>query len=217
MRRKPVKIYRSTKLLSLWMRVILTVFLLTASWSFAAKTERADEVPKAISSEPGSDKNIHGNENEEDRVAKATESLHVTGRPQDVDITEWRLEVKGDKVGIPLALPYEALQNMEMVKKNLVLVCPGFFRDIADWEGVPLPTILEMAQVSEDYKRVDFHSLDGYISSLSREEIEEHFVFLALKVNGVVLPREHGFPVRLVAEDITGGKWAKWITAIEVQ
>ena len=70
--------------------------------------------------------------------------------------------------------------------------------------------------MSDDYRKVDFISLDGYRSSLSRKEIEDHLVFLALKVNGVTLPREHGFPVRLVAENITGGKWAKWIKEVEV-
>jgi DMSO/TMAO reductase YedYZ molybdopterin-dependent catalytic subunit len=214
MRRKLVKKNSSMKILSLWMGVIVAAFLMTASWSLAG---RAGEGPKAVSSEPGSDTSALEKENAERSVEKATASLHVTGQPQDVDITKWRLEVKGDKVGVPLSLPYETLENMEMVKKNVVLICPGFFRDVADWEGVPLQRILKMAQVSEDYQRVEFHSLDGFMSSLSRKEIEEHLVFLALKVNGVVLPKEHGFPIRLVAEDITGGKWAKWITAIEVK
>jgi sulfoxide reductase catalytic subunit YedY len=96
-------------------------------------------------------------------------------------------------------------------------VCPGFFTDQAVWEGVPLSDILEKARVKRDYERVVFHGIDGYRSSLSREDIENHLVFLDLKVNGVTLPKEHGYPVRLVAEDITGGKWAKWIDSIEVQ
>jgi DMSO/TMAO reductase YedYZ molybdopterin-dependent catalytic subunit len=47
--------------------------------------------------------------------------------------------------------------------------------------------------------------------------MENHLIFLALKVNGVTLPKEHGYPIRLVAEDVTGGKWVKWIDSIEVK
>ena len=39
----------------------------------------------------------------------------------------------------------------------------------------------------------------------------------ALNVDGVTLPKEHGYPVRLVAEDISGGKWVKRIDSIEVK
>ena len=152
-----------------------------------------------------------------DMVYEATKDLHTTGVPQDVNISTWRLDVNGEKVQNPVSLSYKDLKNMSMVKKDVTLVCPGFFTDQAVWEGVPLSDILEKARVKRDYERVVFHGIDGYRSSLSREDIENHLVFLALKVNGVTLPKEHGYPVRLVAEDITGGKWAKWIDSIEVQ
>lgn len=150
-------------------------------------------------------------------VYEATKDLHTTGSPQDVNISTWRLEVNGEKTRNPLSLSYEDLKNMSMVKKDVTLVCPGFFTDQALWEGVLLSDILKQAKVQDDYDKVVFHSLDGYRNSLSRKDIENHFVFLALKVNGVTLPKEHGYPVRLVAEDITGGRWVKWIDTIEVQ
>jgi sulfoxide reductase catalytic subunit YedY len=150
-------------------------------------------------------------------VAEATRNLHTTGSPQDVNISTWRLEVNGEKTRTPVSLAYQDLKSMNMVKKDVTLVCPGFFTDQAVWEGVLLTDILEQARVQEDYEKVVFHGLDGYRSSLSREDIENHLVFLALKVNGVTLPKEHGYPLRLVAEDITGGRWVKWIDTIEVQ
>jgi sulfoxide reductase catalytic subunit YedY len=65
--------------------------------------------------------------------------------------------------------------------------------------------------VRDDYETVRVVGLDGYTGMFSKEEVEEHLIFLALKVNGVTLPREHGFPIRVVAEDILEGKWVKWI------
>jgi sulfoxide reductase catalytic subunit YedY len=152
-----------------------------------------------------------------DEVYEATKDLHETGIAQDVNISTWRLHVEGDKVGNPLSLTYGELQNMEMVKKEVELVCPGVFTDIAEWEGVPLLDILEKAQVAEDYDKVYIQSSDGYRSVFDRESIDSYLIFLALKVNGVTLPKEHGYPARLVAENISGGKWVKWIKSIEVK
>jgi len=145
------------------------------------------------------------------------ENLHTTGRPPQVDINAWHLEVKGAKVKNPVSLSYEELSQMEMVKKKVILICPGFFVDYAEWEGVPLSAILEKVGVEADYGNIVFYGLDGYSSKFSWEETQNNLLFLALKVNGETLPREHGLPVRLVAEDILGGRWAKWISSIEVR
>lgn len=145
------------------------------------------------------------------------EELHTTGTPQEVNVATWRLRVKGEKVNASLSLTYEELSQMEMIEKKVILICPGFFVDYAEWEGVPLSTIFEKAKVEEDYETITFYALDGYSSRFSREKVENNLLFLALKVNGETLPKEHGFPVRLVAEDILGGRWVKWISAIDVK
>jgi sulfoxide reductase catalytic subunit YedY len=151
-----------------------------------------------------------------EKVKQATALLHETGEPQDVNLRTWRLQVKGSSVDNPLRLSYRDLLEMEMIKRNAVVVCPGAFSDRADWEGVHLETILRMAEVHDDYTTLMVVGLDGFTGMFSREEIDNHVIFLALKVNGVTLPKEHGFPVRVVAEDILGGKWVKWIDYIEI-
>jgi len=35
--------------------------------------------------------------------------------------------------------------------------------------------------------------------------------------NGQILPRDHGYPVRLVVRGECGGKWVKWVERIEVE
>jgi DMSO/TMAO reductase YedYZ molybdopterin-dependent catalytic subunit len=145
------------------------------------------------------------------------ENLNTTGSPQDVDIGTWRLTVSGKKVRNALSLSYEDLESMKQVKKPVILICPGVFVDYAEWEGVPLRDILDAAKVRDGFTRVTFRSLDGYRSSFTKEQVENNLLFLALKVNGEVLPKAHGFPVRLVAEDILGGSWVKWVKSIEVE
>lgn len=145
------------------------------------------------------------------------EELHTTGTPQDIDISTWTLKVGGKKVTRQLSLSYEQLKRMEQTRENVLLICPGFFADHAEWEGVSLAAVLDSAALRSDYEKVIVKSIDGYKKSFSKEQIRSHVIFLALKVNGEVLPKEHGYPVRLVAKDLYGDKWVKWITEIEVE
>jgi DMSO/TMAO reductase YedYZ molybdopterin-dependent catalytic subunit len=143
--------------------------------------------------------------------------LHETGTPQVItDLAAWRLELKGAALGSPLSLTYAELAAMPMEKKKVLLICPGFFADYVEWEGVPVSALLEKAKARTSYVDVVFSSWDGYTGRFEREEVESHSLFLALRVNGETLPAAHGFPVRLVAEDIYGSRWVKWVTEMRV-
>jgi DMSO/TMAO reductase YedYZ molybdopterin-dependent catalytic subunit len=149
-------------------------------------------------------------------VHRATALLHTTGEAPEVNFRRWRLKVTGEKVGNPLRLTYADLAGMEQVSRNATLICTGAFTDNADWEGVPLAAVLEACEVQEDYEKITVYALDGYAAFFTRDEVETHFIILALKVNGVNLPPEHGFPLRIVAEDIPGGRWVKWIDYLQI-
>ena len=143
------------------------------------------------------------------------EDLNRTGRPVEVDIDEYRLVIDG-LVEQPLSLTYQELLSRPQVSEVVLLICPGFFWDNAQWTGTPLAPLLEEAGLREGAKKVRFHALDGYQRSLSLEEALAGGVFLAYQVNGEALPLEHGFPLRLVARHQYGGKWVKWLERIEV-
>jgi DMSO/TMAO reductase YedYZ molybdopterin-dependent catalytic subunit len=144
------------------------------------------------------------------------ESMHSTGTPQDVDVAAWRLTVRGPAVRAPLALTYAVLGSMPMVTRRAILICPGFFYDYLEWEGVPLSALLERAGV-KSFTRVSCTSVDGYSASFTRAEVNDHLIMVAVRVNGVPLPRTQGYPARLVAEDILGGRWVKYLQEIVVQ
>ena len=146
----------------------------------------------------------------------AVESMHSTGTYQKVDLSDWRLRVTGPAVTAPLALTYAELVRMRMVKKRIILICPGFFYDYLEWEGVPLTALLEKAGVA-NFTKVSFTSVDGYVSTFTREEVAAHLVMVATRGNGVSLPREQGYPARVVAEDVFGGRWVKYLKDILVE
>jgi len=146
----------------------------------------------------------------------SVESLHSTGTPQSVDVRSWRLTVSGKGVTTPLSLTYDELSKLPMVKKLVLLICPGFFYDYLEWEGVTFQTFLEKAGVG-DYARVVFTSVDGYKGEFTKEGVQAGLIRVGLKNNGVFLPRAHGFPARVVAEGVYGGRWVKYLTAITLK
>jgi DMSO/TMAO reductase YedYZ molybdopterin-dependent catalytic subunit len=144
------------------------------------------------------------------------DSMHSTGTYQSVEVDAWRLTVHGSAVPRPLSLTYEALDRMPTVRKRAILICPGFFWDYLEWEGVPLTALLGRAGVTS-FTRVTFTSVDGYTASFSKDEVDDHLILVAMRGNGVPLPRAQGYPARVVAVDLLGGRWVKYLREIFVR
>jgi DMSO/TMAO reductase YedYZ molybdopterin-dependent catalytic subunit len=141
--------------------------------------------------------------------------LHMTGRPQLIDLATYRLVVTG-LVDRPLSLTYDELRCMPKVVQECKLVCPGFFQDIATWGGVPLNYVLGLAGVQANAQYILMVSADGYWTSLPLGDALAQENFLAYEQTGKPLPVLHGFPVRAVLPLQPGGKWAKWLVEIQV-
>jgi DMSO/TMAO reductase YedYZ molybdopterin-dependent catalytic subunit len=146
----------------------------------------------------------------------AVESMHSTGTYQHVELADWRLSVTGPAASTPLSLTYEELGKMTTVTKRAIIICPGFFYDYLEWEGVPLQSLLAAAGVRE-WKTASFTSVDGYVGSFSKAEADANLIMVALKGNGVPLPRSQGFPARVVAVDLFGGRWVKYLKEVFVR
>jgi DMSO/TMAO reductase YedYZ molybdopterin-dependent catalytic subunit len=146
----------------------------------------------------------------------AVEDLHRTGRPQDYDISSYRLVVEG-LVETPLSLTYEDLLSRPQVSEEVLLICPGFFWDNAVWTGISLRLILREAGISPEASEVRFEAGDGYVRTMPLTDALGNGVFLAYEVNGEPLPKEHGYPIRVVARHQYGYMWVKWLERIEVQ
>ncbi|TKJ30055.1 MAG: hypothetical protein CEE40_06550 [Chloroflexi bacterium B3_Chlor] len=145
----------------------------------------------------------------------AVEDLHRTGRPVDYDISTYRLVVDG-LVENPLSLSYDDVLSRPQVTEEVLVICPGFFWDNAVWTGTPLSLIFEEAGIAPEASQIRIEAGDGYSRKLSLDDAMADGVFLAYEVNGETLPKEHGFPIRLVARHQYGSKWVKWIERIEV-
>ena len=131
----------------------------------------------------------------------------------DVDLKKWQLEVDG-QVQRSLKLTYDQIINMPSIERDVLLICPGVFAYHARWKGISVAKLLETAGVRSKVSEVTFSGPDGRYEKTDRFPIEDILsdkVFLAYNVNGSALPKKHGFPLRVVAEDYYGGDWVKYV------
>jgi DMSO/TMAO reductase YedYZ molybdopterin-dependent catalytic subunit len=145
----------------------------------------------------------------------AVEDLGVTGITPEVDIESYHLTIDG-MVESPLSLSYSDVMEYPAVSQVVILICPDAFVDNAEWTGVPVSTLLNEVGVKPEANKVAFYSIDGYQRTLPIKDVLKDGVFLAYKVNGQILPLEHGYPFRLVVKDMNGDNWIKWVDHIEV-
>lgn len=136
--------------------------------------------------------------------------------PQSVKIDDYYLEITG-KVKQPQKYTYqEVMARYKPVEKVIRMYCvEGWKLDLL-WEGIPLKELLNDAGILPGAQTVIFHSIDGYTTSIELDYVLKHNLILAYKINGLVLPRERGFPFQVAAEGKWGYKWAKWVQKIEI-
>lgn len=85
----------------------------------------------------------------------------------------------------------------------------------AAWRVVPLRELLAQAPGGlAGARSVMIEALDGFYSSVSLQRATDDYAFLAIDMNGVPLPAEHGFPVRVILPDLYGKKQPRWLRRI---
>jgi sulfane dehydrogenase subunit SoxC len=157
----------------------------------------------------------------------------------EIDIDEWRLEVTGDGIENELSLSFDDILAMPSVTITRFLECTGngrsFFEEfleqpgqgsqwklgaygIAEWTGVRLRDILEMAGLREEAVDVMPTGLDepGIERPLPVDKALEDDSILAYKMNGDLLPPDHGFPLRALISGWGGISSIKWVGSITV-
>jgi sulfoxide reductase catalytic subunit YedY len=136
----------------------------------------------------------------------------------DVYLNKWQLEIDGH-VHRSLRLTYNQIIQMPSIERNVLLICPGVFAYHARWKGISVAKLLETAEVGSGVTYVTFSGPDRTYEKTERFPIEDILsdkVFLAYSVNDSVLPKKHGFPLRVVAEDYYGGDWVKYVYRVTV-
>jgi DMSO/TMAO reductase YedYZ molybdopterin-dependent catalytic subunit len=159
----------------------------------------------------------------------------------EVDAGSWRLEV-GGLVERPLSLSLDDLRARPAVDVVVTMECAGNGRahvephvvsqpwlleavGTARWRGVRVSDVLEAAGVRDGAIEVLFTGLDrgvegdeeqAYERSLPVSALLEGDALLAYEVNGVPLPPQHGYPLRLVVPGWYGMTSVKWLSRMSL-
>ncbi|MDZ7688498.1 MAG: molybdopterin-dependent oxidoreductase [Halobacteriales archaeon] len=134
-----------------------------------------------------------------------------------VNRDEWRLNFTG-QVDDETTLTYDELTSMtdESEHRFISLRCVGDDlngrqMDNSVWTGVPLEPLVEEAGANSDY--VVMHGYDDFFNTVPTEVLRNGF--LAYGMNGRLLPRGHGHPVRILLPGHWGEVNVKWVREVE--
>ncbi len=140
---------------------------------------------------------------------------------RDLNIEQWKVHVKG-AVKTPMSLGWRDILNRDSYDQISTLMCidtlpGGDSMGTATWRGISLKQLLlDCGADTETARDVVFRAVDGYDDSIPFTRAMQDDVMLAFLMNGEKLPREHGFPLRLIVPGLYGIKNVKWIVEIEV-
>lgn len=135
-----------------------------------------------------------------------------------VDTATWQLRVEG-LVRRPFSLGYGELLELPAVEQVHTLECisndvGGSLISNAVWTGVPVRLLLEHAGLADGIRKIVFSSVEGYSSGLPLDVALDPRTLVAYGMNGVTLPRDHGFPARLLIPGRYGMKNVKWLAGM---
>ena len=136
-----------------------------------------------------------------------------------MNVDSWRFTIKG-MVENPGTLSYADIRKLPKIDQMLTLECisnppDGTAISNAVWTGVRLRLLLEQARVKRGARFVAMRGADGYHTVLPIDELMREENFLPYLMNGVPLPPEHGYPLRIFIPGKYGMKQPKWLTELE--
>lgn len=158
-----------------------------------------------------------------------------------INEADWALEIRG-RVDHPVRLDLAELRSMTQRTVRTTLECAGNGRALfeprpisqpwlveavgtADWTGVPLVDLLERTGLRSDATDFVFTGADrgvergvfqNYQRGLHLADAIAADVIVAHRMNGVSIPPQHGFPVRLVVPGWYGMAHVKWLQSVQV-
>ena len=142
--------------------------------------------------------------------------------PTVIDGATWTLPIKG-LVENPMVLTLEDIRNnYEPRSQYITLSCISgrIATDLISttrWTGISLQDLVADLQPTSDAQYMVFVCGDGFYETVDLDLIaSDERIMLAYDWDGMPIPYDHGFPLRIWLPDLYGMKQPKWITQIEV-
>jgi len=153
-----------------------------------------------------------------------SKAIPVSGEPPtagqykelvDRKFKDWRIPIDG-MVARPGSFSMDELKRMPMTSQITHTACEEGWSFIAEWNGVQLSHVLNLAGVSPKAKYVVAFAHDGVWDSLDLPDAYHPQTLLTYALNGDELPTRHGAPLRLRVARQLGYKSVKFLSRITV-
>lgn len=146
-------------------------------------------------------------------------SLNYGAAIPDWELGDWSLTIDGLIEGEPQVLRWQDLQHLPTVEEIRTVECignplGGHLIGTARWKGILWRDLLRGIRPKPAATHIQFTAGDGYQTAVRLSQLSRGEALLAYEMNGEPLPREHGFPLRLLIAGVYGQKMPKWITRI---
>jgi len=148
------------------------------------------------------------------QVNKTASSVGVTAEETGA---HWSLRVVGPD-GRSLTFSREQLLALPQRTQDLPIACVEGWSTTQRWTGVPLGTIADLIGAeSRDLLAVQSLQRRGEFrqTTLAANQADDGRSLLALRVNGVDLSIDHGFPARIIVPALPGVHCTKWVSSLE--
>ena len=146
---------------------------------------------------------------------------------QPTEVSDFSITVDG-LVDNQLTIDRASLTSYPSITEEVLLECPGFFKENHEWTGVPLSAIFKQAGIQPQATEATFYGSDGYnytlpvkrdddgnLTVLPAADQQTLTVILAFISDGNEITGEN--PVRLVVPGAVGAQWVNHLVRIEVK
>ena len=145
-----------------------------------------------------------------------------------ISLKELKSKFKNHKIAATLQCSGNRRAELSQVKDVLGLAWKSTAISNAEWTGIKLYDLLVYAginpEINGDYLHIHFNGLDKDITGnnygasvpLNLALNPNSDILLAFEMNGEELPRDHGYPLRMIVPGITGARNVKWLNSIVI-
>ena len=135
-----------------------------------------------------------------------------------IDVDTWTLTIDGD-VEEDMTFTFDDLLGMPLIERDITLTCVsndigGPYVSGTRFTGVRLTDLLDRAKVGSTADQILSTDVDGMTISTPLDlATDGRDAMIAIAMDGEALPRDHGYPARMVVPGLYGYVSAcKWIT-----
>jgi DMSO/TMAO reductase YedYZ molybdopterin-dependent catalytic subunit len=144
----------------------------------------------------------------------------VTHTAASADVTpamtgaDWRLSLVGART---ISISRQQLLAMPQSTRVLTITCTDGWSTTQRWTGVQLAELARLAGAPEGAILRAISVQPGIIQELSPFLYRDSRSLLALRVNGVDISLDHGYPARVILPNVPGNMNTKWVRELRFE